>query len=82
MLKQKEVYIVYLIEIDDENYVDNSSHLHSVHKTWDNAEKELEEQVNLLVNKYKGKHLQGYEKDETEEIINEYCYIRTEEIKD
>jgi hypothetical protein len=77
-----EVYIVYLIAIDEENYVEHESKAWTVHKTWDGAEKELEKQIDSLVSKYKGQYLQGYENENTEDIINEFCYIKTLELED
>ena len=76
------IYCVHLIEIDEDEYVNDASYLHTVHKTWDGAEEELEKQIKRLVTKYKNKVLQGYEVNETEDIINELCFIRTEELKD
>ena len=77
-----KVYVVYLIEIDEENYVENQSDAWTVHKTWDGAEKELEKQINLLVTQYKKQQLQGYRLNETEDVINELCYIGTLELED
>jgi acyl-ACP thioesterase len=78
----EEVYGVHLIEIDEGEYVNDASYLHTVHKTYDGAEKELDKQIKRLLNKYKNKALQGYRVNETEGIINEFCFIRTEKLKD